>query len=170
LPEIEKLFIKYASGIHHLLLKLTKSEDTADDLVQEVFMQLIKYYKPNVKNERAYIYSIAYNIFKRYYKKTKEGKVVFSDMAGTIADKKNHYEDIDWQHIREAIIKKLEDENKTYAPLFILRIDAELTYEELSIICGISKRTVLRYFENIRKLIIDNFKEDISGLKNWRNK
>ncbi|MDH5718163.1 MAG: RNA polymerase sigma factor [Spirochaetia bacterium] len=166
LPEIEKLFIEYAAGIRHLLLKMTKSEDTADDLLQEVFVQAIKYHNSDVEKKKAWLYSIAYNLFKKHYNTIKKLQLVSSE-SYDLPDKKNACNEIDFQEIKKEIIKKLEEKNEAYGPIFILRLDNELTYEEIARVIGVSKRTVLRYFENIRKIIYKNFKNDITELNNW---
>lgn len=165
--EIENLFFEYAAEIRHLLIKLTKSEDIADDLLQEVFVQAIKYYKSDIQKKRAWLYSIAYNIFKKNYNTRKKLRIVSSE-SFELPDKKNAYDEIDFQEIKKEIIKKLQEKNKAYAAIFILRLDNELTYEEISRAVGISTRTVLRYFENIRKIIHKNFKNDLIELNNWR--
>ncbi|MDH5721673.1 MAG: RNA polymerase sigma factor [Spirochaetia bacterium] len=165
--EIENLFFEYAAEIRHLLIKLTKSEDIADDLLQEVFVQAIKYYKSDIQKKRAWLYSIAYNIFKKNYNTRKKLRIVSSE-SFELPDKKNAYDEIDFQEIKKEIIKKLQEKNKAYAAIFILRLDNELTYEEISRAVGISTRTVLRYFENIRKIIYKNFKNDLIELNNWR--
>jgi len=167
LREIENLFFEYAAEIRHLLIKLTKSEDIADDLLQEVFVQAIKYYKSDIQKKRAWLYSIAYNIFKKNYNTRKKLRIVSSE-SFELPDKKNAYDEIDFQEIKKEIIKKLQEKNKAYAAIFILRLDNELTYEEISRAVGISTRTVLRYFENIRKIIYKNFKNDLIELNNWR--
>ena len=161
--KLTELYATHVDALFNYLVKLTRSEDVASDLVQEIFIRVYRYYDNNslIRNEKSWLFKIAHNVFLNYYKKNqKHRNLVSLSYSPEPADKKSFTEDIDWQIMKTQMIHELKAAKLLYAEIFILRLDHGLTYQEISKVFNLSERTIRRHSENIKKIIGNRYRDD----------
>ena len=160
--QIDRLFGAYADELYHYLLKLTRNQERAEDLLQEAFLSALKYYKAGIENERAWLYKIAYHAFAAEYKKGK--RMDLTAMPETELAAKDETEDREWALLRENIVESLQKEKEAYAHIFVLRSETDLSQDEIAATLEIPRRTLGRYWENIRKFLMKNYKSELEAI------
>jgi len=70
--QLEQVYEDYNRYIYHLCLKLTRNKTEAEDLMQEVWMKVVRYedYVKNVDHLKAWLTTICMNTFRDRYRKT----------------------------------------------------------------------------------------------------
>jgi RNA polymerase sigma factor (sigma-70 family) len=70
--QLEQVYEEYNRYIYHLCLKLTRNKTEAEDLMQEVWMKVVRYedYMKNVDHLKAWLTTICMNTFRDRYRKT----------------------------------------------------------------------------------------------------
>jgi len=161
--ELRRLYNEYADGIYRYLKQLSRSEETAFDLLQETFLRADRYYR-EVRNEKAWLYRIAHNLFLDFRGKERE---IISDASEEIADQTGaaFTDDVHWELLKKEILKKLREGNEMYPRIFLLRLDHDLTHKEIADILQSSDRTIRRHFEKIKNIIAANFSRELFGEK-----
>ena len=159
--KIERLFIDYSEPVYQFLLKLSRSNDVAGDLIQEVFLAALKYYKPDIMNEKSWLFKIAYNLHANYYKKNRAVNTVNIENYHN-TDFCVKYYDANWKILREEIIRELEKENIIFGRMLELRLDYNFTQDEIKDILQISSSTVARNFEKIQNILYKKFKKELN--------
>ncbi|QBP42182.1 RNA polymerase sigma factor [Paenisporosarcina antarctica] len=69
---LEKVYEEYQRYIYHLCLKLTRNQTEAEDLMQEVWVKVVRYqaYIKDVDHVKAWLTTICLNTFRDRYRKT----------------------------------------------------------------------------------------------------
>lgn len=70
--KLEQVYEEYNRYIYHLCLKLTRNKTEAEDLMQEVWMKVVRYesYMKDVDHVKAWLTTICMNTFRDRYRKT----------------------------------------------------------------------------------------------------
>jgi len=70
--KLEQVYEEYNRYIYHLSLKLTRNKTEAEDLMQEVWIKVVRYetYMKNVDHVKAWLTTICMNTFRDRYRKT----------------------------------------------------------------------------------------------------
>lgn len=70
--QIEQVYEEYHRYIYHLCLKLTRNQTEAEDLMQEVWVKIVRYesYLKNVDHLKSWLTTICLNTFRDSYRKT----------------------------------------------------------------------------------------------------
>jgi len=70
--QLEQVYEEYNRYIYHLCLKLTRNKTEAEDLMQEVWMKVVRYetYMKDVDHVKAWLTTICMNTFRDRYRKT----------------------------------------------------------------------------------------------------
>ncbi len=156
--EIKRIYEAYFDQILRYLQKRIRSEEMALDLAQDTFVQALKYYQKNkIKNERAYIFKCAYHTLVTHQKKKGrfEEESLSSEQAGRFVDQ-------DFKLLREGMNQLLQKEDVYLYEIFGLRVDYQLTHDEIAEVTGKSKSTVRRSFDKIQTLLYNEFKDDLN--------
>ena len=77
--KIEDIYEEYNRYIYYLCLKLTKNQAEAEDLMQEVWMKVVRYesYMKEVEHVKAWLTTICMNTFSdRYRKQVRRSKYI----------------------------------------------------------------------------------------------
>ena len=77
--KIEDIYEEYNRYIYYLCLKLTKNQTEAEDLMQEVWMKVVRYesYMKEVDHVKAWLTTICMNTFRdRYRKQVRRSKYI----------------------------------------------------------------------------------------------
>ena len=74
-------FLQHAGTMYHFALKLTNSNEDAQDLVQDTFLRAFRYYdhyKPGT-NSRSWLFKLMYNLFINGYRRKQNSPLIELD-------------------------------------------------------------------------------------------
>jgi len=152
----DAIYEHYSGKLYAFGLKLLKSEDEAEELVQSVFMKLWENHKilnPDL-SFKSYLYTIAYNDICKFFRRRKymikfideaiyENVIATSDLA----------EQMDYRSLLERvqrIINKLPERQKT---IFIKSREEGKSSKEIALELGLSPGTIDNYISESLKFI-----------------
>ena len=145
---VEKLYEDYASIIYYFLLKLTKSNEVANDLTQDVFIVALNKFSDKVEKPKSWLMKIAYNLSLKHFNNSKK-EVISSEVSETFTE----VEKIDWKIIRSDIEQMLTNEKELYLSVFLLKMDYQLSHREIANILSKPTSSIVRHLDKIRKII-----------------
>jgi RNA polymerase sigma-70 factor (ECF subfamily) len=163
----DDLFNKYSSRLYNFSLKYLKSEEEAEEVVQEVFLYIWDK-KEGLKPDNsfnAYIFTIAYNIIKKYFIKKSRDNAYKDDLIYTLLQQENNLDQIiDYKFMLEkveSIINSLPNRRKE---IFIKRKYDGLSVKQIADELGISPNTVENQLVSAQKQILNELqKEKLAG-------
>lgn len=164
----DDLFNKYSPRLYNFSLKYLKSEEDAEEVVQEVFLYIWDK-KDGLKPDssfNAYVFTIAYNIIKKYFiKKSRENTFKDDLIYASLSEENNLDKVIDYKFLLEKvelIIDSLPDRRKE---IFLKRKYDGLPVKQIADELGISPNTVENQLSAAQKQIQKELqKEKLSGL------
>ena len=144
----DNIFKKYNKKVYYFALSYLKNKEEAEDVVQDVFMNLWKY--RDQINEyyvfSKYLFKITYNsTCKKFRKQTSDKKQMEEVMRNFIFEDNSTNLDIEYNNLLEtanSIIEKMPSRQKY---IFLLSINELLTNEQIAQQLNISKKTVENY-------------------------
>lgn len=144
----DNIFKKYNKKVYYFALSYLKNKEDAEDVVQEVFMNLWKY--RDQINEyyvfSKYLFKITYNaICKKFRKQASDKKQLEEVLQNFILEDNSTNLDIEYNNLLETanlLIDKLPSRQKN---IFLLSIKEQLTNEQIAQQLNISKKTVENY-------------------------
>ncbi|MFH1423199.1 MAG: RNA polymerase sigma-70 factor [Planctomycetota bacterium] len=144
----DNIFRKYNKKVYYFALSYLKNKEEAEDVVQEVFMNLWKY--RDQINEyyvfSKYIFKITYNATcKKFRKQASDKKQLEEVMRNFIFEDDSTNLDIEYNNLLETanlLIEKLPSRQKN---IFLLSIKEQLTNKQIAQQLNISKKTVENY-------------------------
>lgn len=166
----ERLVYLYKDKIYCFIYKMTSSKEDTEDVVQETFIRVFNnLYKYNSNWKfSTWIYRIAVNVLKNYWKKKKGiyTKELCQDTLKEIDyDTLNNPEDK--YLVKEfymEIISILHQLDYNQKVVFFLRYIKDFSIEEISTIVGVSPGAVRTRIHRTRKKICDQFKNLKEGV------
>lgn len=164
----DDLFNKYSPRLYNFSVKYLKSIEEAEEVVQEVFLYIWdkrEGLKPD-NSFNAYIFTIAYNIIKKYFIKKSRDNAYKDDLIYTLLQQENNLDQtIDYKFILEKvelIINSLPNRRKE---IFIKRKYDGLSVKQIADELGISPNTVENQLASAQKQIQNELqKEKLAGL------
>ena len=155
----DELMIRYERQIYRICYRFVGNRDDAMDLAQEVFIKVFEHL-PTFRREstlKTWLYRIAMNHCINHVKKHSQEFVEVTEYTSTVAPSAHaqmeHQEQRD--HFRR-MVKYLPPKQKA---ILELRINEQLSYEEIACISGRSvstiKASVFFALEKLRKLVKD---------------
>lgn len=164
----DDLFKKYSPRLYNFSLKYLKSAEEAEEVVQEVFLYIWEK-KDGLKPDNsfnAYIFTIAYNIIKKYFIKKSKENAFKDDLIYTLLQQENNLDKIiDYKFLLEkveSIINALPARRKE---IFIKRKYDGLSVKQIAEELGISPNTVENQLASAQKQILNELqKEKLGGL------
>lgn len=144
----DKIFNKYNKKVYYFALSYLKNKEDAEDVVQEVFMNLWKY--RDQINEyyvfSKYLFKITYNATcKKFRKQASDKKQLEEVLQNFIFEDNSTNLDIEYNNLFETanlLIEKLPSRQKN---IFLLSIKEQMTNEQIAKQLNISKKTVENY-------------------------
>ncbi|MCX7999519.1 MAG: sigma-70 family RNA polymerase sigma factor [Leptospiraceae bacterium] len=153
LEEIKALYEKHKEFLFRYFLKLTQDEDFAYDIVQTIFLNLLKdsQEKRRTSIHLNFLIQIGYNAFLNEIKKkqnelNREKQFYFQNLEKNSVQYSLNEDSKDFFGIikREILLLKLQERVKKS---LLMRLFHEEKIEKIAQVLGVSKRTVIRDLE-----------------------
>ena len=164
----DDLFSKYSSRLLSFSLKYLKSNEEAEEVVQEVFLYIWDK-RDGLKPEQsfnAYIFTIAYNIIKKYFLKKSKENAFKDDLIYSLLQQENKLDQvIDYKFLLEKVELYINALPKRRKEIFIKRKYDGLSIKQIAEELGISPNTVENQLATAQKQIHEELKkEKLAGL------
>src|SRR5438128_1793188 len=155
----DELMIRYERQIYRVCYRFVENREDAMDLAQEVFIKAFEHL-PTFRQEsslKTWLYRIAMNHCINHVKKHSQDFVEVTEYTGSVrATVQSQLEDREQREQFRRLVKQLPPKQKA---ILELRINEQLSYEEIARISGRSistiKASVFFALEKMRKLIKD---------------
>lgn len=155
----DELMIRYERQIYRVCYRFVNRRDDAMDLTQEVFIKAFEHLASFRRESslKTWLYRIAVNHCINHVKKHSQEFVEVTETIGSIrASAQSQMEDREQREHFRRMVKQLPPKQKA---ILELRINEQLTYEEIATISGRSvstiKASVFFALEKLRKLVKD---------------
>lgn len=126
-----KLYADYIEAIYNFLFYKTLNRETAADLAQEVFFKAWRgLEKSEIKNPKAWLYTISRHAVADYYKDLKPYSNI--DDFWDLADSSDLLEKLDQKLAGEKVVKALKSLSSSDRDLLIMRFWLDLPYAEIA--------------------------------------
>ena len=164
----DSLFNKYSQRLYNFSIKYLKSTEEAEEVVQEVFLYIWEK-KDGLKPDNsfnAYIFTIAYNIIKKYFIKKSKENAIKDDLIYTLLKQENNLDQmIDYKFLLEKVESIINSLPNRRREIFIKRKYHGLSVKQIADDLGISPNTVENQLASAQKQIQNALqKEKLAGL------
>ena len=168
LKAFDDLFGKYSPRLYNFSIKYLKSAEEAEEIVQEVFMYIWEK-REGLKPEssfNSYIFTIAYNIIKKYFIKKAHENAFKDDLIYTLLQQENRLDQvIDYKLLLEKVEKMVDALPSRRKEIFIKRKYEGLSVKQIAAEMGISPNTVENQLVSAQKSLLEGLKkEKLSGM------
>lgn len=150
------LFDRYHTPLYNFYSKLTGDRTLSEDLVQEVFLRILKYrqsYQPGTPF-RAWIYQIARNARVDHYRKTPKHITFEPEMAPAVMPKDEAQRSQEAELLHRALMQMPEEKRE----ILILSRFQELKYDEIARLLGCELGTVKTRIHRAIQELRQNFR------------
>src|SRR6185436_5952975 len=155
----DELMIRYERQVYRVCYRFVDNRDDAKDLAQEVFIKAFEHLT-NFRREsslKTWLYRIAMNHCINHVKKHSQEFVEVTEAVGSVrSSAQSQLEDSEQREHFRRLVKQLPPKQKA---ILELRINEQLSYEEIAKISGRSvstiKASVFFALEKLRKLVKD---------------
>lgn len=143
---VERLYGQHANELYHYLARRCPDAATAGDLLQETFLQVVR--QPDqlakVAMPRAWLFAIARNLLARHYRQQRDPQPIAQLW----------YEPAEKQDSRLAVMREaIQNLSPELRDTLELRLEQELSYEEIAHVLGVPVGTVRSRLHNaVRQL------------------
>lgn len=156
------LIERYKMSIYRLVYQMVHNRDDTEDLVQEIFIkayQGIKTFKSGYKF-LPWLSKIAVNHTLNFIKKERKFDVQPLEWAQNYADDKGDpVQMVKEKMLKEKLAKAMAKLPEEYRVVLVLRIEEQLSYEEISQTLGIPAGTVMSRIARAREHLRNIFKD-----------
>lgn len=159
----KELFDAYRQKLYAGALKITKSADAAEDVVQEIFTRIWenRLCLKEVENPPAYIFTIAYHESFRYLKKVAADMRLFELLKNKLSITNNETEEnLEVQETRQLIDEMIEELPPQRQLIYKLSREEGLSYKEIADKLHISSLTVKKQLQ----LALRNIRSGLSKI------
>lgn len=151
-----EIFYHYVPRLYSFIRKMTRSAETAEEIVQDVFLSLWnnRVMLTEIENPCAYIFTMATNKTFNYLKSKAIRDKYLHSLQQKNAESDNHtLEAIDF-HESQQLIHKLVDQLPSQKKIiYKLTRDEGMTHDEVAVQLGISKNTVKNHLVETLKYL-----------------
>lgn len=140
-----KIFEHYEPRLYPFVLKITRSEITAEEIVQELFIKLWtnRAAAKQIENPRSYIFRMASNRTANYLKTIARQIRVDENASGQVVVERNVTEEmVDLKETEELINKAVQQLPEQQKKVYIFSRREGLNAEEIAVRMNISSKTV----------------------------
>jgi RNA polymerase sigma-70 factor (ECF subfamily) len=161
------IFDHYEPRIYPFLLRITKSETAAEEIVQEVFIKLwtLRAEADKIENPRSYIFRMATNKAVSHLRSLSKTTKLMQHVAGNTATARNiTQENIDYKQT-EDIINKLADQLPTQQQkVYKLSRQQGMSNEEIAGQLHISPSTVKNHLTEALRFIRERLQQSSTSI------
>jgi RNA polymerase sigma-70 factor (family 1) len=144
----DNIFKKYNKKVYFFALSYIKNKEEAEDVVQEVFLNLWRY-RDQINEYTVfskYLFKITYNsTCKKFRKQASDKKHEEELMQNFIFEDNSTNLDIEYNNLLETANSFIEKMPSRQKNIFLLSINEQLTNEQIAQQLNISKKTVENY-------------------------
>ena len=158
------LFDRYHTPLYNFYSKLTGDRTLSEDLVQEVFLRILKYrqsYQPGTPF-RAWIYQIARNARVDHYRKTPKHITFEPEMAPAVMPKDSAQHSEEAELLHRALMQMPQEKRE----ILILSRFQELRYDEIARLLDCELGTVKTRIHRAIQELRETFRQLESGMIN----
>lgn len=165
---VSELMDLYGTSVLHLVYSFVRNRQTAEDLTQEIFIKCYKHLDSFEAraNIRTWLYRIAVNHCKDYFKSWHYRKVHVSEYISTLIKGRTNGPETEYQQ-KEENSQLMEDILKLpaiYKEIILLYFFHDLTLQEISDVCDIklstAKSRIVRAKEILKQSILERVDQD----------
>lgn len=150
--EFNEAYEKYSRAIYFSVRRIVNNDAAAEEILQDTFLRFLEKAEPGRSSEhKSFLYNISHNLAVDYIRRN--SRIKLTENILLTPDRRNFSEESDARILRDTIIRGLAKTDEKYLRIFLLRVDYEMTYDEISETLKIPKRTLVRYVENLKKLL-----------------
>jgi RNA polymerase sigma-70 factor (ECF subfamily) len=158
----DNIFKKYNKKVYYFAFSYLKNREEAEDVVQEVFMNLWRY--RNQINEyyvfSKYLFKITYTTTcKKFRKQASDKKQMEEVMRNCILEDNSTNLDIEYNNLLETANSLIEKMPSRQKKIFLLCINEQLTTEQIAQQLKISKKTVENYLSKVKTSLKKSFSD-----------
>ena len=168
---VEAIYEEYNRYIYYLCLKLTKSQTEAEDLMQEVWMKVVRYesYMKEVDHLKAWLTTICMNTFRdKYRKQVRRSKYVahqpehldISLLDLIASDVLSVEEQLEKENVGEIIREKVSELDtiyqKTVMYFYVHQYSLMEIAEVMKVSIGTVKSRLFRAKQRLKELILSD--------------
>jgi RNA polymerase sigma-70 factor (ECF subfamily) len=158
----DNIFKKYNKKVYYFALSYLKNREEAQDVVQEVFLNLWRY-RDQINGYYVfskYLFKITYNTTcKRFRKLASDKKQLEEVVRNSILEDDSTNLEIEYNNLFEtakALIEKMPSCQKN---IFLLSVNGKLTTEQIAQQLNISKKTVENYMSKVKTSLKKSFSD-----------
>ena len=149
----DNIFNKYNKKVYYFALSYLKNREEAQDVVQEVFMNLWKH--RDQINEyyvfSKYLFKITYNATCKTFRKQASDKKQLEEVVRNSIEEDNSTNlDIEYNSLYETVNAFIEKMPARQKEIYLLSINEQLTTEQIAQRLNISKKTVENYLSRVK--------------------
>lgn len=150
--EFNDAYEKFSRVIYFSVRRIVNNDAAAEEILQDTFLRFLEKAESGRSSEhKSFLYSISHNLAVDYIRRN--GRLKLTENIVHTADQRDFTSESDARLLRDTIIRGLAKTDEKYLRIFLLRVDYEMTYDEISETLKIPKRTLVRYVENLKKLL-----------------
>lgn len=154
--DFEGIYTAYFKDVYLYLRSLSASEDTAEELTQEVFSKALKALDSfdGSRDIRAWLFTIARNTFFTFCKRQK--LFVSEELDERMPDQRVHFaEQLEEEELAFRVHQFLHKMKDPYKEVFSLRVFGELSFEKIALLFGKSPGWARVTYHRARKQIME---------------
>lgn len=178
--EFEKLALEHLDAVFRLALRLTRSPERAEDLVQDTFARALRpktveqfdpaSARPGAspsEGMRAWLFTICHNLFYSQVKRQAKAPAAVGEFFAEAADGPLpddpppawNQASFDWEHVDGRLRAAVEELKEEYREVLLMWGVDGLKYREIGEILGIPIGTVMSRLHRARKILADRLME-----------
>lgn len=157
--DFDYIYSEYFNPLYKYCLSQTKNKETTEDIIQNVFLKILKKFPPNQLPPLPYFFTITRNTIIDYWKKKKEIILDISAVpfASLIDEQDDSLKKMDQEFSSKEITKALEMLNFEQKEVLTLRFMSDLSNPEIAKLLDKSEEAVrqiqYRALKRLRELI-----------------
>lgn len=158
----DSIFKKYNKKVYYFALSYLKNREEAQDVVQEVFMNLWRYRDQISDNYvfSKYLFKIAYNATCKIFRKQSSDKKQLEEVVrNTVLEDNSTNLSIEYNSLLETANTLIEKMPVCQKNIYLLSINENLTTEQIAQKLNISKKTVENYMSKFKTSLKKSFSD-----------
>lgn len=151
-----EIFYHYTQRIYNYILNKTKSPETAEEIVQEVFIKIWNSREnfSEVNNYESFLFAMASNKLIDFFWRMAHQEKLKKEVWDTIKDTSNiTIEQLDFRHSQELINKAVEQLSRQRKKIFLMNKEEGLSRQEIADLLGLSFSTVNNHLNEAVRLV-----------------